>query len=1101
MRHLFKGGFLNSNACNTFVNSHFHFPRVVQLVYFSILSNNPSSNLLQNSKNLKNHREIQGSGPLFSEILSILGTEDIVVDKNDPYGFLISKETKLKGSVKFAEPSESVCENANEKIKVENLPILANNEKGAMHDRIELKDVSPIVHQITKIVRGENGMEERLEKADFYYNEGVVEKVIKRCFKVPHLALRFFNWVKSREGFGHTVNTFNTMIHVAAEAKESGLVERLVEEMEKSSCEKNVKTWTLLVSCYGKAKIIGKALSMFEEMKKASIEPDAIAYRIMLQALCKARKSDIALEFYKEMLHNEVAIDEKLFKKLLNCFALCGDVDSVHLVGDNMISISGIPEPSVYCLMLKSFCIGGLIQDALELIRGMKNKNIDLDSEAFETLVKGLCSTDRIEDAMEIVEIMKKRNVFARNIYGVLINAYLRRNKASDAINLFQEVKNSGDVSVSIYTNLMQYFFLKNEFPKGIELYYDMIERGIELDSVAIIAVAVGYIRQNRILEAWKVFKSMNEKGITETGKEYTIFINEISKIPKTDEIVKVLNEMLTYLEKKGETKKLESIKLIQRAYKEESNCNQSDQIKPFGEIESDQVEKIRSSHNQDVREVCQILSSSKGWYFIQRKLENCYFQFTPELVVETLRNSRLNNGMALKFFSWIGKQSGYSHNAESYNMAMKIAGQGKDFKHMRSLFYEMKRRDCLITSDTWTIMIMQYGRTGLTDMALNKFKEMKSSGFKPNKSTYNFLITSLCGKKGRKVEEAIQIYQEMVQLHIPDKETIEIYIGCLCEVDKLLDARSCIESLNKFGFSVPLAYSIYFRALCRVGKLDHALALMDEVGHDNNDKNTLDLYTYGSLIHCLLQKGRLEEALEKIESMKRVGVNPTVHVYTSLIVHFFKEKKIDKALEKLEEMKENGIEPTIVTYSAVICGYVRMGKVTDAWNVFYDLKRKGLAPDFKTYSMFIDCLCKIDKSEEALKLVSEMVDCGIVPSTVNFRKIVYGLNREGKQDLAMDVLKKKWDLKQRRQMTQIRLVQVWDQPSIHQTSDFDQQSGSGSEVITTVINALEVINAEEEGKYSRVYSVQSQQPFCRKGPVLEDVTTGNLSTGRCSKP
>ncbi|KAK4485288.1 hypothetical protein RD792_007921 [Penstemon davidsonii] len=44
------------------------------------------------------------------------------------------------------------------------------------------------------------------------------------------------------------------------------------------------------------------------------------------------------------------------------------------------------------------------------------------------------------------------------------------------------------------------------------------------------------------------------------------------------------------------------------------------------------------------------------------------------------------------------------------------------------------------------------------------------------------------------------------------------------------------------------------------------------------------------------------------------------------------------------------------------------------------------------------------------------------------------------------------------------KISSVWDQPSVHQTSDFDQQSGSGSEVIATVINALGVINAEEEG-------------------------------------
>ncbi|KAL0440480.1 UNVERIFIED_CONTAM: putative pentatricopeptide repeat-containing protein, mitochondrial [Sesamum latifolium] len=279
---------------------------------------------------------------------------------------------------------QSACENAEEKRdhgKMGNL-VLENNGSG-ISDEIEVKDVSPIVHKVTEIVRNENGllsMEERLENADVDYNEEVVEKVLKRCFKVPHLALRFFKWVKFSKGFQHTANTFNTMINIAREAKEFCLIEELAEEMGKNSCEKDIKTWTVLVSHYGKAKLIGKALLMFEEMKSAGVRPDAIAYRELLRAICNAGKADLALEFYKDMVHNEVKLDMASYKQLLKCFALCGDVAAVHFVGENMVRLSEIPEPHTYTLMLKSFCIAGRIKESLELIRDLKNKNIILDT-------------------------------------------------------------------------------------------------------------------------------------------------------------------------------------------------------------------------------------------------------------------------------------------------------------------------------------------------------------------------------------------------------------------------------------------------------------------------------------------------------------------------------------------------------------------------------------------------------------------------------------------------------------------------------------------------------------------------------------------------
>ncbi|XP_051139419.1 putative pentatricopeptide repeat-containing protein At5g06400, mitochondrial [Andrographis paniculata] len=1052
MKHLFKGGFLKSNPCNDIPNWRSFSPGKFQLVGSSVVSSRSvqTSRRADENSDLTNSRESKGFGPLLDEILGILGTDAIEVDTNASDRLSEFKERQLRRDAGRGESSsfqgQSVCRNAEE--KTDDIKMGGAPGEGIL-DEIEVEDVSPVVHKVTEIVRSENAvvsMEDRFATCDFNCNEEVVEKVLKRCFKVPHLALKFFNWVKHSKGFNHTTNTFNVMISIAGEEKDISLVENLAEEMKKSSCERDAKTWTILLSHYGKANHIGKALLVFEEMKRAGVEPDSTAYRTMLRALCNARKPDLALEFYKDMVLKEVKLDAGLYKQLLKCVASGNAAAGVHLVGENMVRLSEIPEPQIYGLMLQSFCIAGRIKESLELIQDMKNKNVVLDAGIFETLVKGLCTKDRITDAMEILEIMKRRNEFNPNIYGILISAYLRRNEVTEAFNLFAAAKKLGNVPISTYTNLMQHFFWNKEFQKGVELYNEVLEKGIQLDSVAITAVAIAYVQQNRLSEASKVFKSMYEKGFKPTRKSYIIFIKELCKASKAEEIDKVLSDLiceldirddvlrqvLSYLERKGDLEKMNVILGIQRGFtshprgKEELNSVRANQVELVGEPEQNRSsQERRLDHfpesgaginiDTSVQQVCQILSSLSDWSIIQERLGKLKIQFTPELVVGILQNSGPNIGTALKFFSWVGKQSGYCHAEKSYHAAIKIAGQGKNFKEMRCLFHEMKKRGCLITSDTWTIMIQQYGRIGLTDIALKSFKEMKLSGCKPSKSTYKSLITSLCGKKGRKARDAIQLYHEMVRSgFVPGKELIETYICCLCEVNELSEARTCIESLYKFGFSVPLSYSLYFRALSRAGRLEDALALMDEIG---SEKNILDQYTYGSLIHGLLRRGQLEEALAKIKSMKQVGINPTVHVYTSLIIYFLKAKEIDRAHQTLEEMKKHDCEPSIVTYSALICGYVRLGRVSDAWSLFHHLKQNGPAPDFKTYSMFIHCLSRVGNSEEAFKLISEMLNNGIIPSTINFRKVIYGLNSEGKRNLARIVLKKKLDLERSRKL------------------------------------------------------------------------------------
>ncbi|KAL9319325.1 hypothetical protein ACSQ67_015842 [Phaseolus vulgaris] len=986
--------------------------------------------------------DIDASRALFNEVSQILGAETVIPDQS-PSGFLFPLQTPHSedGSKDLSVCTEGVCENS-----AQNVGSLEDAQMGNMGK----EDVRRIVDEITEIVRGENGstsMEERLESLSYGLNSEVFDMVLKRCFKVPQLAFRAFNWLKLKEGYSHTTQTCNTMLYIAGEAKEFGWVKRLVEEMDECGIQKDVKTWTILVTHYGKARKISEALLAFENMKRCGYEPDAVSYSAIIRSLCSADKGDIAMEFYSDMVRKDMVCDVRLYKTIMNCMARSGDVAAVSLLGNDMIRLSVMPENGVHSCMLKSFCISGRIEEALELIRDLKNKDLDVEPENYEILVRGLCKADRITDALEIVEIMKRRDTVDGRIHGIIINGYLGRNDFDRALKVFQSMKESGCVpTISTYTELIQHLFRLSRYEEACMMYDEMLGKGIKPDIVAITAMVAGHVSQNRISEAWKMFNCMECQDIKPTWKSYAVFIKELCKASRTEDIVKVLHEMqasnikiqdtlfrwvITYMEEKGELTMIEKIQQMRKASTpdsekfKESNKQVSLEIKVEEDVKVDQSKSeidyssihrnLKTCTEQNFHEICRILSSSPDWSLIQEKLERSTFHFTPELVMEILQNCNMNGSSVLKFFSWVGNQSGYRHTLESYNMAMKIAGCGKDFKHMRSLFFEMRRNSYPITPETWTIMIMLYGRTGLTEMAMNCFKEMKANGYSPSRSTYKYLIIAFCGRKGRKVDDALETYREMIGAgYAPDKELIEAYLSCLCEVGRVLEARRCADSLQNFGYTAPLSYSLFIRTLCRAGRVEEALALITEVGEE---KSIIDQLTCGSIVHGLLRKGRLQEALAKVEAMKQKGIAPTIHVYTSLMVHFFKEKQVEKAIETFEEMQQSGYEPNIVTYSVLIRGYMNVGRPIDAWNIFYRMKLKGPFPDFKTYSMFLTCLCKVGRSEEAMQLIFEMLDSGIVPSTINFRTVFYGLNREGKNALARVVLQQKSELRRKRKL------------------------------------------------------------------------------------
>ncbi|XP_074321227.1 putative pentatricopeptide repeat-containing protein At5g06400, mitochondrial [Silene latifolia] len=970
---------------------------------------------------------------LFSDITEIIGTVNLDFDKNLPRVSVSGANGGDFGGGGHCTPG--VRGNAKEKTEGERGELLL---KGVTQVRnLGGNYVSGIVRRITEIVRGDHGevsMEERLDESGYELSSDIVGKVLKRCFKVPHLAKRFFDWVKLKNERCLSTENYNTMLYMAGDRKDFELVERLVEEMEEYNCEKDIKTWTIILVHYGKAKMVGKALSLFEKMRKSGIELDVEAYRILIQILCQFRKGEIALEFYKEMVQKGFELHSWLYPQLLKCLADCGDVDGVYLVVDDMISVSHIPENDAYCSALKSLCISGRIKEALELIRDLNHKNVTLSPLFFETLVKGLCRANRVEDALEMVDIMKKRNVVSEGVYGALINGYLRKNDASKALDLFHDMKETGFTPLtSTYTELMQHHFNSNDYEKGCALYSELLETGVELDTVAYTAMIAGHVRHDHIEAAWKVFQSMEKEGIKPTQKCFLIFIKELCRSSsRANEITKLLTYMLdskinigkeiydcvrSYLVRNKKIANSEHIKDLLRRGRNCRDIRASQDTSSPGKMQNGGSDSVDSNadlllleplpltySDEHLRKVCAILSSANDWPAMEEALEKLSICYTPVLVSEILHKCSQHGSAVLHFFAWVRNQPGYRHTTETYNSAIKIAGKGKDFIHMRNIFNEMRRNGCLVTPDTWTIMIMLYGRIGLTDIATRTFSEMKASGCKPTTSTYKYLMLSLCGRKGRKVEEAVQLFSEMINAgFVPDKEVVEVCFDCFCQAGKLEEAKKCLKHLQKVGFSTPLSYSLLIRSLCRTGQLEDALALVSDIQEVH--RPTLDHYVSASLVHGLLKKGRLDEALSKINSLKEAGIHPTVHIYTSLISHFCKAKDIDRALEIFKTMGEEGCQPTVVTYTALIDGYIRTGNFEDARKLFLKMRFKGPFPDFKAYSVVIGSFCEAGQSEVAMECLSEMLKDGIVPSTINFRTVYYGLNREGKHDLARTVM------------------------------------------------------------------------------------------------
>lgn len=161
----------------------------------------------------------------------------------------------------------------------------------------------------------------------------------------------------------------------------------------------------------------------------------------------------------------------------------------------------------------------------------------------------------------------------------------------------------------------------------------------------------------------------MESQGIRPTWKSYSVFIKELCKASRTDDIVKDCNQRCIH---KGEFALKEKVqqmhtasKLVLENFQESSMRNEAEEDTVVGQSKSEKVDCLvlhpilKTYSEQDVRDVCRILSSSLDWPSIEEKLEKSNIEFTPEFVMEILQICSMHGcTLGAKFLFMGGKET-----------------------------------------------------------------------------------------------------------------------------------------------------------------------------------------------------------------------------------------------------------------------------------------------------------------------------------------------------------------------------------------------------------------------------------------------------------
>ncbi|XP_010688663.1 putative pentatricopeptide repeat-containing protein At5g08310, mitochondrial [Beta vulgaris subsp. vulgaris] len=330
-------------------------------------------------------------------------------------------------------------------------------------------------------------------------------------------------------------------------------------------------------------------------------------------------------------------------------------------------------------------------------------------------------------------------------------------------------------------------------------------------------------------------------------------------------------------------------------------------------------------------------------------------------------------------------------------------------------LIEKMEEFGLRLNEKTFYVLIHGFVSNSKVDKALQLFDKMCGSGFLADIGVYDVLIGGLC--KLRKPHRALHLYSEMKNVGIsPD---IGILVKLLSSVEEEEIMAQLLEE-NGEGLeieSVKLLYNSVLNGLVRIGLIDRALELVKMMMEDDTHSGSrlekffklkgidcLDSSSFSIIINVLCQNSRLDEALQVLGAMDKLGFQKDTLLYNNLIDALSNADRVLESLHLLGEMKQLGIEPTHFTYNSIYGYFCRKGDVIGATSTMKEMCLYRHQPWIKNSTTLVKQLCRHGRAVEASTFLAKMVEEGLVPHLIPYSVAIDGFFKLRKVDCALEL-------------------------------------------------------------------------------------------------
>ncbi|KAJ7536443.1 hypothetical protein O6H91_12G069800 [Diphasiastrum complanatum] len=634
-----------------------------------------------------------------------------------------------------------------------------------------------------------------------------------------------------------------------------------------------------------------------------------------------------------------------------------------------------------YVCLLKACARGKALAEGKQVHALIVQSKLDSNIFLANNLVDMYSKCGSLSDAHKVFSTIPQRNVFS---WTVLISAYADSGQGVEAVNLFQQMQETGIAPDKVaFVVVLKVCARIKALGQGKQLHSDIIKRGFEVDVIIGSTLVDMYAKCGCLEDARELFNNMSQRNVVSwnvmiagyaqngLGKEALALYDQMQQEGVQPDIVTfvVLLKACASITALERGKKLHS-QVIKRGLESDVIVRSTlvDMYAKCGCLE-DARELFNNMSERNVVSWTVMISG-----YAQNGLGKEALALYEQMKQERVPPDKVTFIVLLKGCASIaaleqGKQL-HSHIIKrGFEADMMVGSTLVDMyakcgctEDARELFNNMRERDVV----SWNAMIAGYAQNGLGKKALALYEQMQQEGVQPDNVTFVVLLNACASIAA--LEQGKQLHSHIINRGfesdvIVGSSLVDMYAKCGC----LEDAHAVFNNMNERNV---VSWNVIIAGYAQNGLGQEALALYKQMKQEGVQPDDV---TFVVLLKACASIAALEQGKQLHSQIIRRGFEADMIVRSTLVDMYAKCGCTEDARELFNNMRERDV----VSWNAMIAGYAQNGLGKEALALYEQMQLEGVQPNNVTFVVVLKACASIAALEEGKQLHSHIIKRG----------------------------------------------------------------------------------------------------------------------------